>query len=185
MEFDLRHPRRSHWLPSSRQAHRQASRIRSRCPSYRLALGAAAFGCTALFTSAAAAGPAEEPFYHQFIDLKTNNGYRPTRTFTIVSDPTHGDQLVAEDDADLQFNIIWLDQYQEGYKTRDGGAALGHMVREYLKSAYKAYRERNAQRLSALPDEKGNGRINGFEGEMNYRLRWNDDEVKIGFEYTY
>lgn len=146
----------------------------------------AAFSCTALLSTTAAAGPADEPFYHQFIDLKkAAEGYRPTRTFTIVSDPTHGDRLVAEDDTDLQFNILWLDQYQEGYKSRNGGSALGHMLREYLKTAYKSYRERNAQKLSALPDEKGDGRINGFDGEMHYRLRLNDDEVRVGFEYNY
>jgi hypothetical protein len=148
-------------------------------------LGAAAFGCATLFAPTTAAGPAEEPFYHQFLDLKTDNGYRPTRTFTIITDPNHGNRLVAEDDPDLQFNVLWLDQYQDGYKTRDGGSALGYMLREYLKSAYKSYRERNAQRLSALPDEKGNGSITGFEGEMHYRLRWSDDEVKVGVEYNY
>ena len=136
------------------------------------------------FASLCSAGPAEEPFYHQLIDLKDRPGYQPTRSFAIVTDAEHGNRLVAEDDPDLRFNILWMDQYQPGYRTRNGGAALGQVLRNYAKSLYKSYRANKVSPDSALPDSEGTGSV-GDMTNTDYDLRINGDEVKFGIKYTY
>ena len=130
------------------------------------------------------AGPKEEPFYHQLIDLKDRDGYQPTRTFTIVTDAEHGNQLVAEDDPDLRFNLMWMDRYQPGYKERKGGAAIGQIFRSYAKSLYKSYRANHNGESNVLPDGEGRGSV-GYTTDMDYDLRISGDEVKVGFKYTY
>src|SRR5689334_7752548 len=99
------------------------------------------------------ADPRDDAFYHQLVKLPVTDGYRPTRTFTIITDAEHGNQLVAEDDDNLRFNLIWMQQFRPDYKASRGGAAFGEIFRSYLKSAYKSYRERNggSGMLSALP----------------------------------
>lgn len=123
-------------------------------------------------------------FYQQLIDLEAPRQYVPTRTFTVIRDES-GDRLVADDDAQLQFNMLWLRQYEEGYRYREGGAALGRLVRTYLKNAWRNYRSSHAQLLSAAPDENGSGGLGAFSTDMEYRLRWSDDEVTLGLEYRY
>lgn len=130
------------------------------------------------------AGPAEEPFYHQLIDLKDRPGYQPTRTFTIVTDAENGNRLVAEDDPDLRFNILWMDQYQPGYRSRKGGAAFGQIVRGYAKALYKSYRSNRAGGDSFLPSAEGTGKVGNLT-DTDYDLRLSDDEVKIGIKYSY
>lgn len=130
--------------------------------------------------------PKDDAFYHQLLKLPENNGYHPTRTFTIVTDAEHGDQLVAEDDPNLRFNLLWMQQYRPGYKTRNGGAALGDIFRSYVKSAYKSYRSRNAQGSSMLPDENGSVRSKSdYSGEMDYNVKVTGDEVRFKVEYSY
>lgn len=135
------------------------------------------------------AGPRDDAFYHQLLKLPESNGYSPTRTFTVISDEEHGNQLVAEDDPNLRFNLLWMQQYQPGYKSRRGGSAIGTIFRSYVKSAYKAYRERNAgalSALSALPDENGSVKGSGYSGgEMDYNLKLTDDEVRLKVQYSF
>lgn len=127
----------------------------------------------------------DDAFYHQLLKMRTPVGYQPTRTFTIVTDAERGNQLVADDDANLRFNLMWMQQFQPGYRSRQGGSAFGEIFRSYVKSAYKSYRERNAQSLSALPDENGSGRTSAFARDVDYNLKLTDDEVRLKIEYTY
>jgi hypothetical protein len=136
------------------------------------------------FASLCCAGPADEPFYHQLIDLKDRAGYQPTRSFTIVTDADHGNRLVAEDDPDLRFNVMWMDQYQPGYKTRKGGAVFGHMLRAYAKGLYQSYRSNKHSDMGFLPSADGSGSVGNLT-DTDYDLRISDDEVKIGVKYTY
>jgi hypothetical protein len=137
------------------------------------------------FSLTCAAGPAEDAFYHQLLKTETPDGYHPTRTFTIVTDAENGNQLVAEDDPSLRFNLLWMDQYQTGYKSRNGGAAIGELFRSYMKSAYKAYRDRHSQALSALPDENGSMKVRSFSRDVDYRLNWNGNDVRLKVEYSF
>lgn len=155
------------------------------CTFSLVATGLSVAGVSALFFSGTCqAGPKEEPFYHQLIDLKDRDGYQPTRSFTIVTDAEHGNQLVAEDDPDLRFNLMWMDRYQPGYKERRGGAAFGQIFRSYAKSLYKAYRANHNGDNSLLPDGEGRGSV-GYTTDMDYDLRVSGDEVKVGFKYSY
>jgi hypothetical protein len=142
---------------------------------------------TAVFAPASLGAPSEEAFYQQLLKLPQTDGYRPTRTFTIITDADNGNQLVADDDADLRFNLLWMQQFRPGYKTTRGGAAFGQIFRTYMKSAYKSYRDRNnGGMLSALPDENGSLPSSRFRGgEMDYGLKVTDDEVRIRIEYSY
>lgn len=136
------------------------------------------------FASICCAGPADEPFYHQLIDLNDRPGYQPTRSFTIVTDAENGNRLVAEDDPDLRFNIMWMDQYQPGYRMRKNGAAFGHIIRGYAKSLYKSYRSNQAGSNDFLPSAEGTGSVGNLT-DTDYDLRISDDEVKVGVKYTY
>lgn len=131
------------------------------------------------------AAPADDAFYHQLLKMHTPDGYHPTRSFTIVSDEENGNQLVADDDANLRFNLMWMQQFQPGYKARHGGSAFGEIFRSYVKSAYKSYRERNAQAMAALPDENGSVKAPSFTRDIDYNLKLTDDEVRFKVEYTY
>jgi hypothetical protein len=142
--------------------------------------------CTAFgFSLSCAAGPAQEAFYHQLMKTETPEGYSPTRAFTIVTDAENGNQLVAEDDPNLRFNLMWMQQYQEGYKVRRGGAAVGEIFRTYIKSAYKAYRDRHSSSMSFLPDENGVVKTRSFSRDVDYRLNWNGSDVKLKVEYSF
>lgn len=140
--------------------------------------------CFLVATSFCHAGPTDLPFYHQLIKLQDPTGYSPTRTFTIVTDAEHGNQLVAEDDPDLRFNMAWMAQYQPGYKATRGGAAFGQILRTYATSLYKAYRANHSEFSSALPDADGHGSI-GNLSDTDYDLRIGDGEFKIGFRHSY
>lgn len=111
-------------------------------------------------------------------------GYRPTRSYTVVRDAT-GDRLVARDDPQLAFNLLWLEQHDPAYRYREGGAAFGKLVRSLLKNAWRNYREDHAQQLAGAPDAEGNGSLERFSEDTDYRLRWSDDEVTIAVEYAF
>ena len=129
--------------------------------------------------------PRDDAFYHQLLKMRTPDGYQPTRSFTIVTDAERGNQLVADDDPNLRFNLMWMQQFQPGYKSRQGGSAFGEIFRSYVKSAYKSYRERNAQAMSAMPDENGSGKASAFTRDIDYNLKLTDDELRFKVEYTY
>jgi hypothetical protein len=130
------------------------------------------------------AGPADEPFYHQLITFSEPAGYQPTRTFTIVADTRHGNRLVAEDDPDLQFNMLWMDQYQPGYKTRNGGAAFGMLLRSYARSLYETW-QHNRGSNGSLPANAGDETSVGLGAETSYELRLKSDEVRLGVSYSF
>jgi len=144
-------------------------------------IGLALFGG---FVISAAPVRCEDAFYHQLLKARDTSGYQPTRSFTIVTDAGHGDQRVAEDDPDLRFNLLWMQQYQPGYRSRNGGAALGQIVRGYLRAAYKSYRAQNAQALSGLPDENGLLRAHPAS-EVDYHINWDGGDFKVGVEYSF
>lgn len=130
--------------------------------------------------------PKNDAFYHQLLKLPESTGYSPTRTFTIVTDAEHGNRLVAEDDPNLRFNLLWMEQFRPEYKSRSGGAALGEVFRSYVKSAYKAYRSRNAESTNALPDENGSLRSkSNYSGEMDYNVKLSTDEVRLKVQYSF
>lgn len=133
----------------------------------------------------AQAEPGADAFYQQLLKTPVQQGYQPTRTFTIIADEEHGNQLVAVDDVDLRFNMLWMRQYQPGYRSRSGGAALGEVLRGYVRNAYKSLRSHHAQSLSAFPDENGLGKVQSFPSEMEYHLNWSGRDFKLGIEYEF
>ncbi len=128
---------------------------------------------------------AEEAFYKQLIKTTQPANYSPTRSFVIITDAEHGNQLVAEDDPQLQFNQAWMQQYQTGYHERLGGAAFGEIARSYLRNAYKALRAEHAQSFSALPDENGAVRSHSLTGDMEYHLNYTGRNMELGVKYAF
>lgn len=157
-------------------------------PTYRLLLGVL-FAVLALVLSGKSnAESRNEAFYNQLLKLPASNGYHPTRSFTIITDAEHGNRLVAEDDENLRFNLLWMEHFRPGYRTTRGGAALGEIVRTYLKSIYKSYRERNSDSamLAALPDENGELGSSYLDGgEMDYGLKVTEKELRLSLQYRY
>lgn len=133
--------------------------------------------------------PRGDAFYHQLLKLPDDHGYLPTRSFTIIVDTEHGNQLVAEDDPNLRFNMLWMDQLKPGYRSTQGGSALGELFRSYLKTAYKAYRSYNAQAMAALPDEEGSIHAKhdatSLLDAMDYNVKMTSDEVRFKIQYNY
>ncbi|MDB6060634.1 MAG: hypothetical protein JWM78_737 [Verrucomicrobiaceae bacterium] len=138
------------------------------------------------FSSSISAKPKDDAFYHQLLKLPESKGYQPTRTFTIVTDAEHGNRLVAEDDPNLRFNLLWMEQFRPGYQSKSGGSALGEVFRSYVKTAYKAYRSRNAQGSNMLPDENGSLRSkSSYSGEMDYNVKVSGDEIRLKAQYSF
>lgn len=130
----------------------------------------------------------DDAFYHQLIKLPESDGYLPTRSFTIIVDTDRGNQLVAEDDPNLRFNMLWMEQFKPGYRTRRGGAAFGMMFRTYLQNVYKAYRERDDQALGAFPNSNGaatNDDERDIAEALDYGLKLTGDEVRFKVQYNY
>ena len=133
--------------------------------------------------------PSSDAFYHQLLKLPESHGYLPTRSFTIIVDTEHGNQLVAEDDPNLRFNLLWMQQLQPGYRSNRGGSAFGELFRSYLKIAYQAYREDNAQSMAAMPDENSSihsrQHATNLIDAMDYNFKVTSDEVRFKIQYQY
>lgn len=126
-----------------------------------------------------------DAFYHQLIKLPQSDGYLPTRSFTIIVDTQRGNQLVAADDPNLRFNMLWMDQLKPGYRTRSGGAAFGTLFRSYVKNAYNAFRANNSHSTLAGESLDNDEAIISFTDAMDYQLKVSGDEVRLKLEYTY
>ncbi len=129
----------------------------------------------------------DDAFYHQLIKLPESEGYLPTRSFTIIVDTERGNQLVAADDPNLRFNMLWMEQHKPGYRTRRGGAAIGTLFRSYLKSAYKSYRANNSHSLDfpGTGESLDGDEILSVSDSMDYKLRLSGDEVRLKLQYNY
>lgn len=127
----------------------------------------------------------ETPFYAQ---LQRSNAYGATyrndgESFLLqVMGSNYQDTLapstVAEDD-ELAFHYLWMQQYQENYHHRDGGAAAGKILRMGVKALYKSYV--NGVIYSAQSNED----IEATISDLEYRLRVSGDKVKLGIEYEF
>lgn len=143
------------------------------------------YASSIIASSTASADPVDAEFYHQLLKIPQTTGYQPTRNFTIVIDTDHGNQLIADDDATLRFNQLWLEQFQPGHQDRRGGAAFGEMFRSFFKQVYRNYRDSHAQDLSGYPDENGSIRHNSYSTSMDYNVKVTDDEVRFKVQYSF
>lgn len=86
----------------------------------------------------------------------------------------------AEEDDDLAFNYLWMQQHQQGYKHKNGGAAFGKLLRMGVKQWYQSYRG-NSSAGGNVTDED----ITSTLSKMDYRLKVSGDKVKLGVEYEF
>lgn len=142
-------------------------------------------GSQLIFVYPAQADSSDAEFYHQLLKIPAVTGYQPTRNFTIVIDTEHGNQLIADDDATLRFNQLWLQQFQPGNQDRRGGAAFGEMFRSFFKQVYKNYRSSHAQDMAGYPDENGSIKRSSYSTSMDYNIKLTDDEVRFKIQYSF
>ena len=83
-------------------------------------------------------------------------------------------------DQNLAFNHLWMRQYQDDYKSRSGGSALGKLFRLGLKSAYRTYSGRNSSQYSSSKDS-----ISSNYSDLDYRLRLSGSKVKLNIKYEF
>ena len=84
----------------------------------------------------------------------------------------------------VDFNDLWIMQYQEDYDHKVGGAALGKILRMSLKSFYRNYRgvgTINSNYNSSYQDDE----FNGNYADIGYSLHLNSDRIRLGVEYQF
>ncbi len=86
-----------------------------------------------------------------------------------------------EHEDDLAFNYLWLQQHQQGYSHRDGGAAAGKLLRMGIKSLYKSYSGSSSINTNSNDESDFNSNVS----QVDYRLRLSGDKVKLGIEYEF
>ena len=127
----------------------------------------------------------EAPFYRQLIDTapsQTGNTdslleqVLPShlKTKLLVSNPEH--------EEDLAFNYLWMQQYQDGYKSRHGGSAAGKLLRMSLKALYRSRYQSSSSSQAASDDDS---LINDTFSKLDYRLKVSDDKFKLGVKYEF
>ena len=98
----------------------------------------------------------------------------------ISIDPINPELMTVNSDDNARFNAAWMMQQQPGSKNREGGAAIGKLLRMSFKSAYKGFR--NSGKISqAMPDEEGNGAV----ANMDYKVRLNSNAIKFRLKYQF
>ena len=122
------------------------------------------------------------PFYHQ---LRSSNDsqYQPSINGLLQrvmsSNPMFNAAPMDPDlDNELAFNYLWMQQQQQDYKHKDGGAAIGKLLRMSIKGLYKSY---SGSTSISHGDEDVSRRISAID----YRLRVSGDKVKLAMEYEF
>lgn len=80
----------------------------------------------------------------------------------------------------VDFNQLWIQQQQPNYRHKDGGAALGSLLRMGAKAFYHNY---YGGKSIAVADTEED--FNGNQANLEYRLRVSDDEMKLNIEYDF
>jgi hypothetical protein len=129
------------------------------------------------------------PFYKQLQPLTTaktgKSFFRNNRLQRLMADdgdfdiwstgPAYGSPA---HDNDLAFNYLWMQQNQQNYRQKAGGAAFGILVRRGLKSLYKTH---GGSGLEAINDDD----FRSDYSDLDYRLRLSSDKIKLGIEYQF
>lgn len=91
--------------------------------------------------------------------------------------------FIAEFPADTEtvdFNQLWIQQHQPDYRYKDGGAALGRLLRMGAKAFYRnRYGGNNIALANAEED------FNGSQANVEYRLRVSGNEMQLKIEYDF
>ncbi|ARN75380.1 hypothetical protein [Oceanicoccus sagamiensis] len=124
-------------------------------------------------------------FYQQFRQTssnRANNGSKslleqvmPKRVLLEPLVDTH------DQEDDLAFNYLWLQQHQQGYSRREGGAAAGKLLRMGIKSLYKSYSGSGTINTNNHDDSDFKSKA----ADVDYRLRLSSDKVKLKVEYEF
>ena len=79
-----------------------------------------------------------------------------------------------------RFNYLWMQQYQPGYESREGTAALGKMLRIGIKTFYRNYRKSDVIR----PGEGDDDIASSYAG-VDYKLRLNEERISLRIGYDF
>ncbi|MGK0500044.1 MAG: hypothetical protein ACJAYG_001690 [Oceanicoccus sp.] len=97
----------------------------------------------------------------------------------VVTDQLNRTYQPADQRQDLAFHYLWLQQHREDYSHKDGGAALGKILRLSLRALYNNHYGRKASSSEQSSD------YSYSESHMNYRLRVSSDRVRLGVKYEF
>ena len=123
------------------------------------------------------------PFYRQLLPADTDN--RQSSAPNLLQQVTASDAMFdafptdREQDNDLAFNYLWMQQYQHGYEQKNGGAAVGRLLRMGVKSIYNAYTGTTPSSTESRED------FTRSTADLDYRLRLSQDKVKFGIKYEF
>ncbi|WP_339339317.1 hypothetical protein [uncultured Oceanicoccus sp.] len=110
---------------------------------------------------------------------KTDNGNKSLLA-RIMPDQVFLEPLTNQKQADdLAFNYLWLQQQQQGYSQKNGGAAAGKLLRMGIKSLYKSYSGSSSINIGDESDF-----VSSIHN-VDYRLRLSSDKIKLGIEYEF
>ncbi len=119
------------------------------------------------------------PFYYQLHQFKSGNIQADQSSLlnkiSLDTNTFNAIPMTRNQEDDLAFNYLWMQQYQQDYEYKDGGAAIGKLLRMGLKSMYR----RNNASLSSEND------FSSSYSSFDYHLRLSGNKFKIGLEYDF
>ena len=86
----------------------------------------------------------------------------------------------AAQDDDLAFNYLWMQQYQEGYDSRNGGAAVGKILRMGAKALYRNYYGNGSAATMNTGDD-----FTSHMSNLDYHLRLSGDKINLGVAFEF
>lgn len=138
---------------------------------------------TTLLSPSSHAETINTPFYKQLRHAESNR-YRPASNGLLQQVMASNMMFNASpidpiQDDDMAFHYLWMQQHQENYKYKGGGAAIGKLLRMSVKGLYKSYtHSRSATR-------QGGEDVSARFDELDYRLRLSSDKVRLRVKYEF
>ncbi len=134
----------------------------------------------------AISNPSSTPFYQQLRRYRSNStpdsNQRDSLYDRASSKFSIFDTLVIhpDEEEDVGFNYLWMQQQQLGYRHRDGSNAVGKLFKMSLKALYKGYYGRNSGGSITSDDD-----FSSSFSDLDYRMSVSDDKIKVGVKYEF
>ena len=134
------------------------------------------------FTQASSLEPSEF-FYQQLRQSRDQQGYKERKSmFKQVASryPDFDNLLIGpQHQDDLVHNYLWMQQYQQGYRHRDGSSGVNKLLRMGAKALYKSYYGSSKIKLDS------DDNIGSSFSDIDYKLGVSTDKVRFGLEYDF
>jgi hypothetical protein len=125
---------------------------------------------------------ADDKFYSQYLSFPDHINYTPTVYYAVFVDEDGTNRVIASNDPNLKFNILWLRSYSPEYKQVTGSGVFNELARRAFAKGYKAQVAANPVVFQSLPDETGKVKISN---KAIYRIVANSDDIRISFSVKF